>query len=271
MIRQLILLAFIFLATVGACLQNGPGQRAFLDSGAVEITAFPFTMGAYVKHQMTAGEFGAVVALTNNTTSAYYAIGQVYNSGYYIITRNGTEYFVFDGDPLSVSQDTEPDTIIGVFNSSTDKDLYVNGNFSATITNSSTFNTGSIDVCFFEYCRNGPVVGSFQGVAYHMWICGRALSDAEITAYHNNREDKDFIQEICLAVPDTYFVHYGCTDEKNVSIYKAGIKESKENGDTIYDEGPLGRHLAISNPNVPTPNYDDAYYISGTLEMQSSF
>lgn len=265
----LILTAVVTLIGFNAMYSPGGGQRA-LATSAIDNPGEPFTLLWYGKCTGISGNMDMASVTHTGSTGIYYGLRGNPATGHYKLYSRNTSYLEASYATAEASDDIF-DTVVGVFESSTNKELWVNGAHVATLSTSSTLSTSADDLCLMNTCRSGGGTPGFQGTMASLAYCGRVLTDEEIVEYDNNKQDKDYVRQICARVPGTQFIFYPFTDMLVVEPGTAGGLGGKyvhENGYPIKDLGE-GQHNAIAVVISGAGADTDGAFLTGTFDLQN--
>lgn len=150
------------------------GVNDYIENTSGFITAYPFSVSVWIKAGKITGTQGIVMFGNSATTTTYYGI-QLVNAKPSIVVRNTRARTATSTTALTAGKRYH---LVGVFNSTTDRRLYLDGVQTASNTNNVSFSATN------PQWRIGRYVGSttnyFSGNIDEVHIYNKALSTAEI-------------------------------------------------------------------------------------------
>ena len=147
------------------------------------ISAYPFTLSGWAKTD-TLGESQALLSLCKTGVSdKYWAIGLSDTNVAIITARNTTAYSVLGSSSIT----TDRVHITGVFNSATDRKLYVNGIYEDVGVDSVAFDA-TVDLAVTGVGTTTVPISYFKGKIDDARIYDKALSADEVLALYNGED-----------------------------------------------------------------------------------
>jgi hypothetical protein len=150
------------------------------------ITSYPFTLAIWAKPSSLAGQYAALSYASDASNVIYYTIGTNGDKTYLFVRSSiSEEDYAYGSRVLNVGEWV---SIVGVFNSATDKRIYVNGQQDSLLSTSISFAQGNkIGIGFTP--RSSPY-GWFNGTLDDARIYNRTLSATEIEQLYNQSATK---------------------------------------------------------------------------------
>jgi hypothetical protein len=183
------------------------------------ISAYPFTLGCWVRTDDIAATMSYVFLGINGNASSYYGIEQI--SSLFTIQARNTGVQRNSGT-------TAPSTsvwhhVVGVFESATSRKLYINGVLEATATFSVTL--AAVDIIHIGKFRSTDATNSYNGRIAGVGVFADALTLAQIEQWYNGPEP---LNTVAPAAPS------GTQTEGETLTADVGTWDSQGNGTLSY-------------------------------------
>ena len=168
--------------------RNFNGTDDYIEAGSALATAYPFTLSAWFKtSNTTAGDRIIFSLVDKDVENVKYAIG-IDDTHHATIKASNTG--IAGAYSTNTVNDGKWHHISGVFNSSTDKKLYLDGQFQASLTTSIASSTAVDRWCIGRYCDSSPN-SYFPGAIDEVRVSNVARTSEEIEEeFRSGRDHK---------------------------------------------------------------------------------
>ena len=220
---------------------NGTSQYA--ERTGIALTAYPFTLSAWVNVTTGAWTRSILMLWNSGTTTTYYGIQLI----------NGLPSIVATNTAVTATNSTHIITtgqwyhIVGVFASATSRTLYVNGSQEATNATSVLY-SGNTNAQLRVGRYVATATNYFSGYIDDARVYNKTLTQAEITTLYKARTSR--------VVAPTAIISYSTTSPTTGSVI-ATLTWFSENGTTILNNGGSNTYTFTWNGSF-TFMYKDA-------------
>lgn len=162
------------------------GTTQYAERTGINITAYPFTMSAWVQAK-TISSTDTIISMWNSATNTTYYWIQLVNWAPSIVASNTTAVITTSNRIIATWQRYH---IVWVFNSGTNRKLYINWEFYVdSATTSATYIATNSRIRIWRHAGSSTT-NYFDGYIDDASIYNKALSAAEIKTLYNNRTSR---------------------------------------------------------------------------------
>ena len=209
----------------------------YLERTGVNITAYPFSMSSWVNLTVTWGT-QTIMTMGNSQSTGVYRALQLVNGAVSMVASNTTAVLKTSPATLTTNRWYH---IVWVFNSATDRRLFVNGTFDTTV-GTTTSVTYSATNSWVRIGRQlSGTTNNLYGYVHDTRIYNKALSTWEIYNMYAARSTTDWMASIPTAT-----IAYSTTAQTNGSVV-ATLTWFSENGIVITNNSGSNTYTFTKN------------------------
>ena len=233
--KKLVFLSFFMLLASPAFSQGitfPVGEAHLIATDPISLSGYPFSFVGHVRPSVT-NVAGALAVISDPANGGRIWGVRVRTSGDWSIVAYDTTFRENAGGSFSSGEDH---TFVGVFASSTDRRLYIDGVLTASGSVASTYHTNSDTI---NVGRFGDITPSsyFQGTIYEILFIPREVTQDEAIRYHRSRTH-------------------------NYSMQLGHDVDTKHWIFNIYNPGEI-------TTGFPSPNYQEILPLRGGIKLEA--